>query len=97
MAKVTWTFQALEHLDNLAEYHNKTSPSYAYYLVNIILQKVEILENFPRAGRAVPEMNMEYIPELVISKYRVIYSLPNLEEVHVLTVHPSSIPLADFL
>ena len=96
MAKVTWTFQALEQLDEVGEFHAKTSPKYARYLIDAILRKTETLENFPRMGRVVPETNMESIRELIVNKYRIIYSLPNMDEVFVLTVHPSSIPLADF-
>ena len=93
---MTWTFQALEQLDEVGEFHAKTSSKYARYLVDTILRKTETLENFPRMGRVVPETNMESIRELIVNKYRIIYSLPNMDEVFVLTVHPSSIPLADF-
>ena len=72
------------------------SPKYAGYLVDTIFQKAEILENFPKLGRVVPETNMESIRELIVNKYRLIYSIPNVDEVFILTVHPSYLPLADF-
>lgn len=96
MAKVTWSFQALEHLDAVGEFHAKTSEKYARYLVDTVLRKTEILERFPRTGRIVPETNMDSIRELIIHKYRIIYSLPNVDEIFILAVHPSSIPLPDF-
>ena len=95
MAKVNWTFQALENLDEIATFHSNTSPKYANYLVDKIFQKTEMLKTFPRIGRIVPETNLESIRELIVSKYRVIYSIPNVDEVFILTVHPSSIPLSD--
>jgi plasmid stabilization system protein ParE len=54
MAKVNWTFQALENLDEIATFHSNTSPKYANYLVDKIFQQTEMLKTFPRVGRIVP-------------------------------------------
>lgn len=96
MAQVNWTFQALEDLEEIANYHAGTSTKYANYLIDKIFQQAELLETFPRSGRIVPETNLESIRELIVSKYRIIYSLPSADELHILTVHPSAIPLSDF-
>ncbi|MEM8526060.1 MAG: type II toxin-antitoxin system RelE/ParE family toxin [Bacteroidota bacterium] len=87
MAKLDWTFQALEDLDEIGEYLSEQS---AQELIETIFLKVELLENFPRMGRKVPELNLPHLRELIIKKYRVIYALPDIDTIHILTVRHSS-------
>lgn len=93
MAKVNWTFQALEDLDSITKRLTSYSRKYAARLVESIFERTDMLSQFPRMGRIVPEMNQESIRELIINKYRIIYSLPNVDTVDILAVHPSAIPL----
>ena len=47
MVKINWTFQALEDLDSIAEYHAANSEKYAAYLVQLIFDKTDLLTSFP--------------------------------------------------
>ena len=76
MAKVTWTFQALEDLEEIAEYQARYSEKYAALLIDTIFENTENLERFPFSGRMVPELNLAAIRELILRKYRIIYSVP---------------------
>jgi addiction module RelE/StbE family toxin len=96
MAKVNWTFQALEDLEVIYEFVETYSPNYATFLIDHIFEKCFLLENFPRMGRVVPEVNIPSIRELIIKGYRVIYSVPNSGTVDVLAVRHSSVPLSEF-
>ncbi len=49
MAKVTWTFQALEDIRDIAEYHAQNSEKYASFLVTQFFEKTEQLESFPKS------------------------------------------------
>jgi addiction module RelE/StbE family toxin len=93
MAKVNWTFQALNDLEEIYSFHEKNSVSYADFLIDEILKVGKQLEKFPRSGRIVKEMNKQSIREVVVRDYRVIYSVPDLSIVNILTVHPGKIPL----
>lgn len=95
MAKVTWTFQALQDLDEIAEYHAQYSEKYASLLIDSFFEQTERLEQFPYSGRIVQEANISSIREVVTGKYRIIYSVPNSDEVNILTVRSSSLPLED--
>lgn len=96
MAQVNWTFQALEDVSAIAEYHEIHSERYASHLVQTFFAKAELLESFPLMGRVVPETSITSIRELIVNNYRVIYSVTNKDEVNILTVRHSSKPLADF-
>ena len=95
MAKVNWTFQALEDLDEIAEYRAKYSEKYASFLIDAIFEQTQALEAFPYSGRVVPEINISSIRELIVQKYRIVYSVPDRSQVHILTVRPSSFPLGE--
>ena len=75
MAKVTWTFQSLEDMADIANYHEQNSEQYASFLIDSFFATENQLANFPNSGRIVPETNTPSIRELIINKYRIIYSL----------------------
>ena len=66
MAKVNWTFQALEDLDEIGEYLSQNSKKYATHLISLILERAELLASFPEMGRIVPESNIKSLRELII-------------------------------
>ncbi len=66
MAKVNWTFQALEDLDEIAEYRAKYSEKYASFLIDAIFEQTQSLEAFPYSGRVVPELKLPSIRELIL-------------------------------
>ncbi len=96
MAKVNWTFQALEDIESIVSRIEKTSPKFASYLVDLFFQEAIILEQFPLVGRKVPETNIDKIQEIIIKKYRIIYTITSKDVIDILAVRYSAIPLSDF-
>ncbi len=96
MAQVEWTFQALEDMADIAEFHGQTSERYSSYLIEEFFALEDQLSNFPFSGRVVPESNLPAIREVIVHKYRLIYSVPSSDKVHVLSVRHSSRPLSEF-
>jgi addiction module RelE/StbE family toxin len=75
VAEVVWTLEALDDLDALGHFHERTSPAYAASLVERLYAAVVILEEHPRMGRKVPEIDHELVRELIVERYRVVYQL----------------------
>jgi addiction module RelE/StbE family toxin len=96
MAQVNWTYQALEDMADIAEFHSHSSERYASFLVEEFFALEDQLSKFPYSGRIVPEANLASIREIIIHKYRLIYSLPSSDEVHVLAIRHSSRPLGEY-
>jgi toxin ParE1/3/4 len=96
MAKVVWTFQAMEDLYDIDHYLSQNSDKYADFVVDSILAVTEQLEHFPQSGRIVPEMRISTIRELIVMKYRIIYQIISFDEISVLTVRHSAKPLSEF-
>ena len=69
MVKINWTFQALEDLTEIGDYHDQFSSNYSIKLVNDIFNQSQRLLSFPKLGRKVPEFNLPIIREIIFNKY----------------------------
>jgi plasmid stabilization system protein ParE len=75
MAEVVWTLKALDDLEALGTFLERTSPSYARSLVGRLYESVEVLGEHPRMGRKVPEIDHDLVRERIVEGYRVMYQL----------------------
>jgi toxin ParE1/3/4 len=55
----------------------RQSPYYAELWGDKLIEKIELLRQFPKMGRVVPEKEISFIRELPIDDYRMIYSFLN--------------------
>jgi plasmid stabilization system protein ParE len=90
MAKVIWTDQAIEDINNIAEFIAKDSFKYAQIQVNKFFDLALLLENNSKIGRRVPEINDNSIREIISGSYRIIYKIRSGQEILIITVHHSS-------
>lgn len=95
MAQTTWSLQAIDDLSNLEDYLALTSKQYAVLVVDAILEGVGLLDNFPQMGRIVPELNMPNLREIIVKQYRVVYYLNFHDNIEIVTIRHSSIPIKD--
>lgn len=71
--QITWSPEALEDIDAIAEYIYKDSPFYAQAVVERFVAASRALFKNPLRGREVPELKDEHYRELFIYNYRMIY------------------------
>jgi len=90
MALILWTDQAIADLENIADYISKDSSRYASIVIDNIIKSASLLEEQPMLGRIVPEFEIDSIREIIIGKYRIVYSLVSPERIDILTIHHSS-------
>ena len=89
MAQINWTSQALDDLQAIGDFIARDTPAFAQVLVDKVFDAVQRLENFPRSGRIVPEINQENIREIILGSYRIVY-LVDGNDVNILTVFHAS-------
>ena len=65
MVEIRFTDQAISDLEDIASYISADSPYYATLQLQKILQRTDILENFPAIGRIVPELKAKTVRELI--------------------------------
>lgn len=87
MARPIWTPDAVESLEAIAEYIARSSPGYAGPFLARIVDATEMLEEFPWAGRTVPEFHVEAFREVIFQNYRIVYEVLDGRVWILLVVH----------
>ena len=92
MAHIRFTEQAQSELDAVIEYYERIGAGdFAEVFEEKVIEKIRPLEQFPRMGRIVPEIDDEAIREVLYRNYRIVYVVDrDEEEVDVLTIFHSS-------
>jgi len=90
MAQVVWSDRAIKDIDQIASYIAKDSLQYAKEYVKLFFERAQVLEKYPYFGRAVPEINMSSIRQILCDRYRIIYEVINRNEIGIITVHHQS-------
>ena len=85
MAEIIWTAEALNTLEEIAEYIAVSSETAASKLVVRVFEKTDRLEQFPKSGRLVEELREMAYREVIVNPCRVIYKIDN-ETVYILHV-----------
>lgn len=73
MVQISWTFQAVSDLKNIAEFISGDSVKYAKLQILRIRYRTKILSSQVYTGKVVPEFHNQNIRELIEGNYRIIY------------------------
>ncbi|MCY4360585.1 MAG: type II toxin-antitoxin system RelE/ParE family toxin [Gammaproteobacteria bacterium] len=72
---VRWSEPAILDLQSIHDFIAHDSRFYAKKVIQDIRDKAEILDELPKIGRKVPEINDGNIRELSLYSYRIIYEI----------------------
>jgi toxin ParE1/3/4 len=86
MAVLIWAPQAADDVDAICEFIARDSEVYARDFAERVNGAVELLRDFPLAGRQVPEFTDPALRELLHGRYRIIYEVVR-DAVHILAIH----------
>lgn len=95
MVKLIWTDQAIDDLNDIGDYIAENSEKYAKLTVKRLYERTEILKQFPRAGRVVPEKGEENLRELIEGNYRIFYEVVSELQINILAVYHSARDLSN--
>ena len=73
MVEIKWSESAKNDFKNIINYISQDSPSFLEYFIKGILEKIDLLKEFPKMGRKVPESDDPNDRELIFQRYRIIY------------------------
>lgn len=97
MAKVIWAKEDREDLEGIYLYLFGFSEKSAKAWASEITQTAFLLENFPRMGRVVPNININRLRECVVKQHRLIYEVNEDDSlIEIMAIRHSSKPLSDF-
>jgi toxin ParE1/3/4 len=82
---VVWTTPAKNDLKAVFDYIEKDSRFYAEKVIEVIVQKSEMLVEFSKKGRIVPEIEQENIREVLVYSYRMMYEIKK-DDIYILNI-----------
>jgi len=83
---VKWTRHAKRQLRHIHDYIAQDSPLYARRVSEKLVKKTIGLDELPRKGRMVPELNEDAVRELGLYSYRILYEIKADNLIEVLAV-----------
>lgn len=83
--KVRWTEQAFVRLAEIEDYIARDDPVVALEHTRRLTERSQVLADFPRMGRPLPELPGSDLRELIEGRYRIVYRLRE-DRVEILTV-----------
>jgi toxin ParE1/3/4 len=83
---VKWTNHAKRQLRHIHDYIAQDSPAYARRVSEALVKKTIGLDELPRKGRMVPELNEDAVRELGLYSYRILYEIKTDHLIEVLAV-----------
>ena len=83
---VKWTAHAKAQLRHIHDYIAENSPLYAKRVTEALVQRTVDLDQLPRTGKVVSELNEESIRERSLYSYRILYEIKDEDLVVVLAV-----------
>ena len=72
---VKWTDHALAQLRHIHDYIAQDSPLYARRVSEALVSKTIGLDELPRLGRMVQELNEDTVREIPLYSYRILYEI----------------------
>jgi plasmid stabilization system protein ParE len=82
---VKWSIPAGDDLKQIHDFIAKDRKYYARKVIQDIVAKTETLNDFPEAGRVVPEISDQNIRELLVYSYRLVYEI-SVEAIEILAI-----------
>lgn len=83
---VKWTEHALAQLRLIHDHIAQDSPLYARRVAEALVSKTIGLDELPRLGRKVPELNEDTVREIPLYAYRILYEIKPDNLIEVLAV-----------
>jgi len=85
--RLTWSPEAVEDLEAIAEFIGRDSAFYAHAVVSKVLVVSRNLSGAPLIGRIVPELGDDQTRERFVYSYRLIYRVRDNEVLVVAIIH----------
>ena len=83
---VKWTAHAKSQVRHIHDYIAQDSALYARRVSEELVKKTIGLDELPRKGRKVPELNEDAVRELSLYSYRILYEIKSDDFIEVLAV-----------
>ena len=90
--QIIWSPEALDDVDDIAEFHSKKDQFYAQAVVEELILRSRTLHQFPLRGRHVPELERLDYREVFAYSYRLIYRI-HQQKIEIIAAIPGKMPM----
>jgi plasmid stabilization system protein ParE len=73
--KIIWSPKATDNLEEICNFIGEDSEFYARIFAQRIIDEIEKIPDFPKAGRIVPEYQQNNLREKIFQSYRIVYRI----------------------
>lgn len=87
MVRIEWSTKASQDISQIYNFIARDSIHHAERQVSKIVNRIDILLQFPNIGRVVAEFHNKNIQELIEGNYRIVYKLNLPNEINILAIH----------
>ena len=92
MLRIRWSPSASRDLDSIYEYIEQDSLKFARLVIRRLIEIVDEIPTFPRAGRILPEVQNPNIRERIYKSYRIVYRIKS-DVIEVLNIFHTSMDI----
>jgi toxin ParE1/3/4 len=85
--KIILTPKAEEDLREIFLYLSNYSLDAADAQAGAILEKIDLLANFPRLGRILSDFNNDLLREMIVDSYSIAYYIVSEQQIDVVAIH----------
>ena len=97
MAKIIWTAEAKQCLQELFDYIFPDNPSVARHVVSEIYRKVQLLRQFPELGWKYEPIEDREIRILLYGHYRIAYQICSDSRIFILGIFHAAMDIEKYL
>ncbi len=97
MAEIAWTHEAVRWLQDVHDYIAEDNPKAARRVVEGILQKAQLLRQFPELGYRYEGKSDHHVRILVHGHYRIAYLIKPEASIDILGVFHSALDIGRYL
>jgi len=97
VAKIAWTREAAQWLEEIYEYIASESPASAHNVVTDIYEKIQLLREHPRLGQRYEPIRDREVREVLYGHYRIAYLVKSENRIEILGIFHSAMDIERYL
>lgn len=86
MVQINWTTNSFKDLNNIKEFISLDSIFYAEITIRKIIEKTDILIDYPELGQIIKEIQLPNFRELKYKNYRIMYKILTDSDIDIIAI-----------
>lgn len=97
MGQIRWSHEAFDWLKNVHDYIAQDKPGVAEKIVKGILQKINLLREFPEMGYQLTLSSQKHVRVILYGHYRIVYQIGKEQNINIVGIFHGALDLKRYL